>query len=226
MAIGRVDRPGDELCRSHEGLERGHQPDMRGRAHELSERRFVRPDGKGPVVAGEGFGPQRVADEAVGRGELLANGRHPPEEAHGRGDPLERQVGGHHQVFRSRLHPRASCPGQVGHGSESSTLPGPVKTLAASTAVSFPIRADANAKVAGCDISTARSTRDPAHARALCSAGPGIGGTELAAAVRAGSSPGWPRCGKAATATSCKPLPPRTTWRSREPAQRPAGPGS
>ena len=37
-------------------------------------------------------------------------------------------------------------------------------------------------------------------------AGLGIGGTELAAAVRAaGSSPAWPRCGKAAPATSCRP---------------------
>ncbi len=44
-------------------------------------------------------------------------------------------------------------------------------------------------------------------------AGLGIGETELAAAVRAaGSSPGWLRCGKAGTATSCKPSPPRAIW--------------
>ena len=44
-------------------------------------------------------------------------------------------------------------------------------------------------------------------------AGLGLGGTELAAAVRAaGSSPAWLRYGKAATATSCRLSPPRTTW--------------
>ena len=43
-------------------------------------------------------------------------------------------------------------------------------------------------------------------------AGLGLGGTELAAAVRAGrSSPAWLRCGKAATATLCKPSPPKAT---------------
>src|SRR5258708_39475172 len=66
-----------------------------------------------------------------------------------------------------RIRQRAPA---IAGGRSRRALPGPVKTLAASTAVSFPIRADANAKVAGCDISTARSTRDPAHARALCSA--------------------------------------------------------
>ena len=44
-------------------------------------------------------------------------------------------------------------------------------------------------------------------------AGLGLRGTELAAAVRAaGSSPASLRCGKAATATSCRPWPRRATW--------------
>jgi hypothetical protein len=54
-------------------------------------------------------------------GRTTTHGRHPAEEAHGGGDPLERQVGGHHQVVRSRLHLRASRPGQVRHGSESTS---------------------------------------------------------------------------------------------------------
>jgi len=115
-AIGCGDRPGDELGRSHEGLERGHQPDVRGRPHERTEGCLVRPDREGPVVAAQGPGPQRVANKAVRAGELLANGQYAAEEAHGGGDPLERQVGGHHQVVRTRFHLRASCPGQVRHG--------------------------------------------------------------------------------------------------------------
>ena len=44
-------------------------------------------------------------------------------------------------------------------------------------------------------------------------AGLGLGGTELAGAIRpASSSPAWLRCGKAATATSCRPSPRRATW--------------
>ena len=44
-------------------------------------------------------------------------------------------------------------------------------------------------------------------------AGLGLGRTELAAAVRAGrSSPGSLRCGRAATAISCRLSPPRATW--------------
>lgn len=44
-------------------------------------------------------------------------------------------------------------------------------------------------------------------------AGLGLGGTELASAVRAGRQlTRLARCGKAATATSCGPWPPRTTW--------------
>ena len=43
--------------------------------------------------------------------------------------------------------------------------------------------------------------------------GLGLGGTELAGAIRpASSSPAWLRCGKAATATSCRPSPRRATW--------------
>jgi len=62
MAIGRGDLPCDELRRSHERLERADEVDVRWRAHELTKRCLVLPDREGPVVAGEGLGPERVAD--------------------------------------------------------------------------------------------------------------------------------------------------------------------
>ena len=73
---------------------------------------------QGPVVAGQWSGPQRVADQAVCGGQLLAHRQDSPEEAHRGGDPLERQMGGHDQVAGSGFHLRAGCPGQVRHGSE------------------------------------------------------------------------------------------------------------
>src|SRR5260370_26294693 len=42
--VGCGDRPGDELRRSHEWLERGHQLDVRRGAHELPERGVVFPE--------------------------------------------------------------------------------------------------------------------------------------------------------------------------------------
>jgi hypothetical protein len=61
-AIGRGDTPGDEFCRSHKGLEGGHQLDVRWRAHELAKRSLVLLDRQGPVVAGKGFRPQHVSN--------------------------------------------------------------------------------------------------------------------------------------------------------------------
>ena len=72
------------------------------------------------IGAGQHVRPQRVAQQAVRGGQLLADRLDRPEEAHRARDSFKRQMRGHDQVIRAWSQPRARCPRQVGHDSEPS----------------------------------------------------------------------------------------------------------